>query len=457
MFKTAFFNKHLDKYISKYLEDSSYQIGELPYLRNKLFLSIVYLSTPLLFLVYIPSIIISIITHATSIIFGDTIAMLILFLIFGSRSLSIQFKKYLFVTVFYLLGLLLIYILGYKGPGFIMIFGVSIILTLIISTKASIICLILNTIIFFIFSAAVPVSSLSVPIFREIDTTGWIAISINLSVINLWILLSVSSLIKELNLSILKEQDLQKLLKKESADLLLAKEKAESSDRLKSSILANMSHEIRTPMNGIIGFAKLLTKTQYSDVNELGQYVVTSSNRLMDTLNQILDISIIESGEIESQKTKFNLIELINDILKNYKPTAKSKNLDLNFITGIDSLDINSYKNAYICILNNLLSNAIKFTVVGEVSINLSIEKEHENQYIIIVLSDTGIGIEESKFDLIFESFRQISEGKSRQYEGTGLGLTLVKKYINILGGTIGVKSTLNRGTSFTLKLPLID
>lgn len=238
--------------------------------------------------------------------------------------------------------------------------------------------------------------------------------------------------------------------------MILAKEQAEEANRLKTNILANMGHELRTPMIGILGFSKILV--DINDINELrevGDLIYQSSKRLMSTLNQILDISKIESGDFKPQFVEIDLIEVSVLTLNIFRKMADEKSLRLTLVSKFNELFIICDQGAIQSILNNLLDNAIKFTTKGSVTLRIESEINVKGEAAIIEVEDTGIGISQDNINTIFEAFRQGSEGLTRSHEGTGLGLTLIKKYIDILGGDIDVKSKLNEGTTFTVKIPM--
>ncbi|MCX6147188.1 MAG: ATP-binding protein [Candidatus Kapabacteria bacterium] len=237
-------------------------------------------------------------------------------------------------------------------------------------------------------------------------------------------------------------------------ELISAKDKAEESERLKSSFLANMSHELRTPMNGILGFSEMLeTEKDISQVNEFAKMINIGSQRLMETLNLILDISLIESGVNKVILENFDLIKELNQIINIHRANANIKNLFINVNSIYDKLNIHSSLKAIDSILNNLINNAIKFTKSGGITIDIEIEDETN---VLINIIDTGIGIEEKYLDIIFEEFRQASEGLERQFEGTGLGLSLSKKFLELINGSISVESIVGEGSTFKIVFPYL-
>jgi len=235
-----------------------------------------------------------------------------------------------------------------------------------------------------------------------------------------------------------------------------AKEKAEESDRLKSSFLANMSHEIRTPMNAIMGFSDILL-SQSLDVEDKEKYleqIKISGENLLNIINDIVDISKIESGQLLIRKENFEIKSLINNIELTARALIKSKNKEIDFIIedniGDELFSINSDPFRLEQILLNLISNAIKFTQHG--SITLSINKSEFDDIIFKVI-DTGEGISSEDINIIFERFRQ-AERTTNTNAGTGLGLAISKSLTMLMGGKIEVQSKLKAGSTFTVNIP---
>jgi len=254
--------------------------------------------------------------------------------------------------------------------------------------------------------------------------------------------------------------DIRKI-KETEMTLIKAKESAEEMSRLKSSFLANMSHELRTPMNGIIGFSDFMKSVDdIEEVKEISELIYSSAQRLMETLNLILDISTIESGVNKLVYNDLDIIQLIKDNIELFSKFANSKNLSLTLKSKYEEFIIKSNQKALYSILSNLISNAIKYTLKGGITIELDMISEDDKlsnnkKCVILKVHDTGIGIEEKYFTTIFEEFRQVSEGINRNFEGSGLGLTLTKKYVQVMGGEINVESEIDKGTTFTIKLPI--
>lgn len=238
--------------------------------------------------------------------------------------------------------------------------------------------------------------------------------------------------------------------KKLVEDLIAAKEKAEEMNRIKSLFFANMSHELRTPMIGILGNAELLgMEVENQEHVKMINTIRKSAFRLHETLNSILDISKIEVEGVQKSIKPVELNSVVEECLALFKATATEKSLQLNFEKKVNRILLHTDDNLLTKILNNLINNAIKYTSTG----SITVKTDYFNKKAVISVKDTGIGISPENIQLIFEPFRQTSEGYSRQYEGTGLGLTITKRFVEVLGGTINVESKKGEGSVFTVEI----
>jgi PAS domain S-box-containing protein len=239
--------------------------------------------------------------------------------------------------------------------------------------------------------------------------------------------------------------------------LKIAKEKAEESDKLKSSFLANMSHEIRTPMNGIIGFSMMLSDpTLPEETRESYVKIVNSScDQLLHIINDVIDISKIETGQTDLFESSFSLYDLFDELISFYSPTANEQGVILSIKVSEDTHPLNggiiADRTKLRQVLDNLLSNAVKFTHSGEIVLRWHIS---DDEFIYFEIQDTGIGIPDNYKDIIFERFRQVDTSFSKNYGGTGLGLSISKAYIEKMGGKISVSSELGKGSKFTFTIP---
>jgi len=243
-------------------------------------------------------------------------------------------------------------------------------------------------------------------------------------------------------------------------ELSQAKEQAESADRLKSTFLATMSHELRTPLNSIIGFTGIMRKGRAGPVTEEQerqlQMVMSSAQHLLDIINDVLDVSKIESGESVLKIEEFSLPEILERSVNLIRPQADTAGLTLDFEVAEDVGAIVSDSRCVRQILVNLLSNAVKFTDEGSVKVKAFKDGVAANA-ITIEVSDTGIGVAPSDFDRLFEPFQQIDTGASRQYDGTGLGLAICRRLLQRLGGEISVASVPGDGSTFRFTIPIIS
>ena len=238
--------------------------------------------------------------------------------------------------------------------------------------------------------------------------------------------------------------------------LLQAKAKVERAEKAKSSLLANMSHEFRTPLISILGFSELLEfELTEKEQIEMIHAVQSGGKRLLNSLENILLLSHLESSNLKFVMKKIDVVSLIQNSVALYSPETKKKSLKLEFYSAEKEILILSEEKYLSLIINNLLDNAIKFTTSGGIKITTDYALENNIQYALISVHDTGIGIAAEDQSFIFEAFRQASEGYNRNYEGFGLGLTIAQKTIHIMNGKITVQSTVNAGSVFTIWLPV--
>jgi len=248
-------------------------------------------------------------------------------------------------------------------------------------------------------------------------------------------------------------QTLEQKVIERTRELTTSKEKAEEGERLKTAFLQNLSHEIRTPMNGILGFAQLLrdrvinpdTFIDYVDI------IIKSGERMMSIINDLVEISKIEAGQITIQPHEFNINMVLETLVLSFSDQAKEKGLKLILGNKANTDDVMySDREVMVQVMSNLIKNALKFTNEGMVSIGY----EKTNGLHRFSVKDTGIGIEPGKQELIFERFIQGDSSISRGYEGAGLGLSIAKAYVEALKGTIGLESEVGKGSVFTITIP---
>lgn len=243
--------------------------------------------------------------------------------------------------------------------------------------------------------------------------------------------------------------------KKVEHELVIAKEKAEEADRLKSAFLANMSHEIRTPMSGIMGFTELLKKPDLSGEKQQKyiDIISKSGERMLNTINDIIEISKIETGQVEVLLTQVDVHELLEYYYHFFRPETRDKGLEISYKNKLlpGESTIITDKTMLDSILTNLIKNAIKYTHQGSIEFGC----EERNGELEFYIKDTGIGIRKEYFKSIFERFTQADIEDKDVYEGSGLGLSIVKSYVNYLGGRIWVVSEVGKGSVFYFTIPL--
>jgi PAS domain S-box-containing protein len=252
-------------------------------------------------------------------------------------------------------------------------------------------------------------------------------------------------------------------LKQAEQELVIARERAEQSDRLKSAFLANMSHEIRTPMNGILGFASLLKEPDLrGDEQKMFIAMIERSGaRMLNIINDIVDISKIESGQMEVSLSETNINDQIEYIYNFFKAEAEKKNLQFAYVNSMPAIEsiMNTDREKIFAILANLVRNAIKFTNDGSIEFGYHIEITDISDHLLrrqfrFFVKDTGIGIPKNKQEMIFERFAQVDIFDTKALQGAGLGLSISKAYVEMLGGKIWVESEDGQGSQFNFTIP---
>lgn len=242
-------------------------------------------------------------------------------------------------------------------------------------------------------------------------------------------------------------------------DLEIAKEKAETSEKLKSAFLENMSHEIRTPLNAIVGFSSMLDEKDLhpEDKNHFVNMIKNSSDDLLFLINDLLDLSQIETGVLNMNKGKVALENSLHEMYLMYQKKAEAKGIELSVNLGEDS-ELLAYTDEFRLkqVLRNLIENALKFTEEGAIELGASLSEENGKEWIVHV-KDSGVGIPKNKLDAVFERFIKIHDDPTKLYRGAGLGLTISKKIMELLEGKIWVESEEGKYANFFLTLPVWD
>ena len=235
-------------------------------------------------------------------------------------------------------------------------------------------------------------------------------------------------------------------------ELISEREKALRAVRFMNEFLANMSHEIRTPLAGVIGFAEVLEEELPFEYREIAQLIASGGNRLLHTLNSVLDFAKLKAHHHRLLLTPIDVVERVQRQCKLLSALANQKNLNLHFECNFDTLYALLDDSSLDRILNNLIGNAIKYTERGEIRVHL----KHDDQLFEIIIKDTGIGIHDEFIPHIFDPFRQEHMGDDRPYEGVGLGLTITKRLVDLMNGTIQVESRRGKGSTFKISFPML-
>jgi len=249
--------------------------------------------------------------------------------------------------------------------------------------------------------------------------------------------------------------------KEREEQLRVAKQEAEEASRIKSAILANMSHEIRTPLTSVIGFAEVIGDhatqargdrgEKHSTVSQCSQMIENSGRRLLETLDAVLRFSKLETGEMDLQNGSVDLVEHGRKTTAEFTARAEEARVDLAFEADVDSVLAWADEGGVQIVLRNLVSNAIKYTEAGG---RIRVRAWAEEEAACVAVTDTGIGMNPEQVDDLFKAFKQASEGVSREYQGTGLGLALTKRVLEEMEGSIHVETEKGNGSRFVVRLP---
>lgn len=386
--------------------------------------------------------------------------------------LGYNLKIFLLLGAYYLVGIVNLYLAGFSGVGIIFFIAISGISVLFLKPDLA-----LGVIIFCIITLACFASLFTNKIlFLQFDADNSNANFISWSIaIAIYMFLSImfyltytvieSAFILNMKLSNNQQRELEiyneklkQLLdneRKYQHELLDTKLKAEESNKLKTEFLRNISHEIRTPLNGIVGFVKLLSEKNLTpEKRELyANIILKSSEKLENIVDSIIEISILESGNAEIKIQIIEIKEFFNDLLNIFRLKIENKKIDISYSVNIKFSFIYSDKEKLKKIMHNLLDNAIKFTNHGKIEFGI-IEKDNRLEFYVI---DTGIGISQECYDKIFEPFCQANSEISVKYGGLGVGLSIVKLLVNLLGAKLSFESELNKGSIFKISFRTTD
>lgn len=436
-----FFESKLDK-SPTHLEDQ-----DLSFWRDFLFIRFLSVLLPLSFIVVIPSVLTCFKHQLFALGLLDIFAFFILVYISFNNRITIRLKKWILIVGIYILAIFLLLYLGLIGPALIYLIAISIASTLILSSTFGYMSILINLALLlgyhfnYYYLSSFFADQLLVSLQARLVVFG------NFLFLNIFSVFAISMLLNGMNKTLNISQEL--------------KQKAEESNKLKSAFLANMSHEIRTPMNGILGFTDLL-KNKDLDQKDYLKYVTIIQKcgvRMLNTVNDIIEISKIDTGQIELNLGNVNVVNEIKTIYEFFKPQADEKKLslilDIGDIPECTQTDLVKFQS----ILTNLVKNAIKYTNIGFVKISA----HQVNLRLQISVIDTGIGIPQDRLSAIFNRFEQADILDKRALEGSGLGLAIAKSYVELLNGNIWVESPpklmnpmFTTGSAFSFNIPLL-
>ena len=428
---------------------------DLSFFRDKLFLSIVLLTLILGVVSYIPSASTAVILDKWFVLYIDTFAIFMILLSTFLKGISLKLRKLLFSSNLFVLSACLIIELGLTGNGTHLLFIYSIYITLYSGRKAGLYSVLLSTILYVFVLFLYSSQWFDLELLRNFDFLVLVITFCNNILFTLLTVFSISFLIDQLHFALLKESKLQAELIEKHKNVILAKERAEQSDQLKTAFLANISHEIRTPMYGILGSAELLKDYEANndeDFKEFVDVIEQNGSKLLDVISGILNISEIETGLMKVNVSTFNINETITTIYERFLPEAELKEVQFSFVNSIsDSHEIiKSDQAKIVVILKKLIENAIKFTSKRD---KIILSAAFNNSLLEFSVEDTGIGVPEDQVNTIFNPFYQVDIHNKNALHGSGIGLSIAKAYVKLLGGNLTLVSKEGEGSTFKFSI----
>lgn len=410
---------------------------DISFWKDFLFMRLLSVIFPLSMIVVIPSLIMCIREEMYIVGFIDFATVLIVAIISIKKSIGLIVKKYLLVGSVYILSGILIILIGKDGPGFYYLLAISLVIILTIGQKAAYFSVGLNAISIIVLSLISNLGNNSYSISVNSSLASDLVMGLNFMFINIFSVLAVSFLIEGLGKTLIEDRS--------------SKLKAEESDQLKSAFLANVSHEIRTPLNAILGFSDLARDEDYSEAEKIRflDNINSSGEHLLSIINSIVDISIIEAGQIDLNYSQFNLQDLMTDCYYQIQGIKKTAQIEIELKTSEDII-INSDKGKLNQVVMNLLTNALKFTVEGEITMGY----QANHKLVTVMVKDTGIGISPENGENLFDRFYKIHNSNEFK-SGAGLGLAISKGIVNALGGDIWYESEEKVGSTFHFSIPI--
>lgn len=451
--------REIDIFIRRRLGSSSVPNGDgLHYWRERIFH---YFSISVLFfglVVYLYLGLSFILEEAYNIAIFTTFVFLSAVFVTSVRSLPFKFRVNWILFLIYLIGIYQILKSNNSATGFMFLLSYTIMAGILTGQKGTWTSIIVVFTSLCTLTALIYIPGVPIPFKPTLPLNNFVSLTLIFFIVILITSLPLNSLLNGMLFSLKKEQRYRRLLRREHENLVLAKRKAEESDHLKTSFLSNMSHEIRTPMNAILGFSNLLSHPEIGicEKEEFVNLIKINGKNLLTLVEDIIDISKLDSGQLQIKNSPCKLHELMTEIFDSFHEDIKRRglfNLKLYLKEGVSDENILILTDGYRLkqILINLISNAVKFTERGFVEFGYN---QIEDQFLQFYVKDTGIGLPHGKENEIFERFSKFNNDKQRLYGGTGIGLSIAKNLVNLLGGDIWVESEAMSGTTFYFTLP---
>uniref|UniRef100_UPI00356AF605 response regulator n=1 Tax=Mariniphaga sp. TaxID=1954475 RepID=UPI00356AF605 len=375
-----------------------------------------------------------------------------------SRKLSSQAKVKISLITLYVLGIAILILMGQAGAGFNWLFFFPLLAGFFYGFRGVIISTTINIVSLALLTLPVYFKTEGIGLISEYGTAGWIVNSINFIVITSLISAGLAVIISNIDKSLKKEKRMIQLLRENRKKLEIEKIRAEESDRLKSAFLANMSHEIRTPMNAVLGFSELITSEELTPqkFKNYSSLIKMSGEQLIRIIDDIIDISKIELNQMSIDIQPIRIYSGLKNIVEIHRNKINSLEKNIQIHIEVDSewkdLILDTDEVRFKQILNNLIGNAVKYTDSGTITVGYTIKKTGNNPVAEFFVKDTGHGIPKESFNLIFERFSQADNVNFK--EGAGLGLSITKGLLDLLGGKIWLKSEAGKGSIFYFHLP---
>lgn len=422
----------------------------LEYFRDKLFISILLLTFFIGGIAYFPSGYVAITRGELFVLYIDTLAILALVAIVFINKIGFNTKKTIFSYTLFILSFGLLLHLGFKGNGSILLYTTTSLITLYKGRKEGLNWVIVTVVLYLILLAGYYFNLFYFPFYDDYDFDVLAVVTVNNVLFNFILVFSISFLIKQLHNALVKESKLQKELVIKHNKAVLARQKAESSDKLKSAFLANISHEIGTPMYGILGSADFLKELHKNnkESQEYLQLIEENGNKLLGIIEDIVNISKVESGLMTLNNSTFNINSVINNTFNSVTAMAKEKGIQIinnNLISSNEAL-VHTDKEKLTTVLKHLINNAIKYTEQGTITLKCYYKNFNTIEFSI---KDTGIGIPKDKFNAIFKAFYQVDTDQKNALHGAGIGLAIAKAYTEMLGGKMSLENNQENGATF--------